>query len=101
MPALRVQIPQVLQGDHVTPEIPNIEDGWKFNVAFGLPSGWRGDAAAELSLADFVRFYATEFSWGRECVSVRTGDRNDVRGYDSCFSEPGSQAGFESCFFLK
>ena len=66
----------VLQGEHV---IPQIQKGC--NVAFGLPPGWSNDVAEELSFTDFVRFYATEYAWGKECISVRTGRRSDVSTY--------------------
>jgi hypothetical protein len=62
-----------LQGDHVPPQIVQ---GW--NVAFGVPPGWRSDRAVDLTFADLVRFYATEYAWGHECVSVRTGRRNEA-----------------------
>ena len=66
----------VLQGEHV---IPYMERGC--NVAFGLPPLWNKDVAKELSFSDFVRFYATEYEWGRECVSVRRGRRSDISFY--------------------
>jgi hypothetical protein len=66
----------VLQGDHVPPIFYQ-----GCNVAFGVPLDWRDGGAVELSFADFVGFYATEYSWGRECVSVRTGTRREMDSY--------------------
>merc|ERR1711924_134176 len=45
------------------------------------PVTWCAKPDAELSFADFVRFYATEYDWGRECVSVRIGKRLTINEY--------------------
>lgn len=66
----------VLQGNHAAPEF--VEG---CNVAFGRPNGCCVHPDAELSFEGFVRFYATEYKWGRECVSVRTGLRLDIEEY--------------------
>ena len=50
-------------------------------MAFEVPAAWSADAEAELSFEGFVRFYAVEYSWGRECVSVRNGTRLDLENY--------------------
>jgi hypothetical protein len=64
----------VMQGEHLTPV-----DIQGCNVAFGIPSGWRkAEPAPDLSLAAFLRFYATEYAWGYDCVSVSTGRRCDI-----------------------
>ena len=34
-----------------------------------------------MSFADFVLFYSTEYAWGSECVSVRTGKQHDISSY--------------------
>ena len=66
----------VLQGPHVSPKL---EEGC--DVAFEVPATWSSRAEAELSFEGFVRFYAVEYRWGRECVSVRNGKRLDLEKY--------------------
>ena len=66
----------VLQGPHVPPKL---EEGC--DVAFEVPATWSSRAEAELSFEGFVRFYAVEYRWGRECVSVRNGKRLDLENY--------------------
>ena len=79
----------VLQGSHVPAaflEPPDVKQ--RCNIAFGLPAGWHPNADAELCFAGFVRFYATEYGWGDECVSVRTGSRLGRGCYQELLAVP-------------